>query len=146
MKSNIIFFDTHENGMKGTYRALVVIIVILICWFLWYMTAMKNIYKKYIEIDVKVYRIGISIFVCLFLISSSIGVHNPDTIKKAVVYGALVGFVISGVVNSVLLIVNNNWTYGIASIDIIFHIVSISISALVLYKLTEQYPSAYKVI
>ena len=144
MRSDIIFFDSLENSKKGTSRALIIIFVLSIMWFIWYGVLMKQIYVKHINNNMhKSFNVIIQVFLCLFLISSSIGVHVPNTIKKSLVYGGLVGFVIFGVCNSVLIMTNNKWTYSLAVVDTFFNSVFISISAYVLYKISQVYPSVF---
>lgn len=144
MRSNIVFFDSLENSKKGTSRALIVIFVLSIMWFVWYGILMNKVYIKHIDDNTPIsFRIIIPVCLCLFLISSSIGVHTPDTMKKAVVYGGLVGFVIFGVCNSVLLMTNNRWTYNLVVIDTFFNSICTGIAAYVLYTITQKYPSVF---
>lgn len=138
MKSTIIFFDTYQNSIRGTLRGAILIPFIFILSYIWYGIIMKNTYKNHIYYTNYIKKI-VSICLSIFIIISAIGVHNPDTLIKAIVYSALVGFVIYGSTNSILIMTLDKWSFKIAIIDILFGIISTSLLGLILYIFTQQF-------
>jgi uncharacterized membrane protein len=80
------------------------------------------------------------------LIVSAVAVHTPDTVKKAIVYSGLVGFVVYGISNVVLLSTSNKWGYGISLIDTVWGIVSTAFLGYILYRVVQKWPGTFDVI
>ena len=78
------------------------------------------------------------------LIVSALGVQVPNTRKKAVVYGALVGFVVYGVSNSVLLATSNKWGYPLSLVDTSWGIASTALLAYILYEIVQKWPNTFQ--
>ena len=79
------------------------------------------------------------------MLISALGVHNPDSFIKAIVYGGLLGFVIYSCWNSVIYMVHTNWTIWISIIDIIWGTISTSILGGILYILVNIFTSLQQV-
>jgi len=138
MKSDIVFFDTFENSKKGTYRGTVIFPLLILLNFIYY-NLTKKYYDKHIDNTSLSRRIA-SIFISGFLVVSALGIHNPDTVKKAIVFGGLVGLVIYGTNNATLLYTSKKWNYTIAVLDIVWGVISTAFLAFVLYKAVGEYP------
>ena len=144
MKSTLVFVDTPENGKRGTLRGLIILPIYCILTILWfYMT--KKLYASKVD-NVSNFRKLLSLFLSGVLIVSAIAVHTPDTRLKAVVYGGLVGFVIYGITNSVLIAISKKWTYTISIIDTTWGIISTAFLSYILYEIVEQWPNIFKVV
>jgi uncharacterized membrane protein len=144
MKSNIVFFDNKENSKRGTLRGVVIFPIFIILTLIWFLTT-KKLYYKHID-RVNTLRLFIGVVICGILIVSAIGIHTPDTVKNAVIYGSLVGFVIYGVSNSVLLMTSNKWDYSITIIDTIWGILSTSLLSYIMYHILKKCPSIFSYV
>ena len=125
MKTQLFYFDGINRSKKGTLRGLVSTIILLIVNSLLY-----NLYNKYFNFNI------LYVLVMVVMIASAISVQNPSSVNEAVVYGGLVGLVVFGVVNLVLLMNRNGWwkvEYMIKST--IVGIGSTILSAYVLYSI-----------
>lgn len=142
MKSRIIFFDTLANSKIGTLRTMVIYPIYIILSLIWIFSIRKSFYKKYVD-TVSTSRIVVMVILSGVLIVSALGTHRPDTLKKAVVYAGLVGFVVYGISNCVLLSVSNKWDYLIASLDTLWGIVSTALLGLILYYAVISYPKIF---
>lgn len=138
MKSQIVFFDNIQNSIRGTTRGFIVLIFFLIFSSIWYLLLMRKIYSNHIDNTNLSNKIIGLIFISLFIISA-IGVHNPNTPKKALFYAGLVGLVVYGCWNSVLLITLDKWNIKIFLIDTIWGILSTSLLGLILYYFMIKY-------
>lgn len=136
MKSTLIFIDSRKNSKIGTLRGLVIFPIYIILTIIWF-TLTKSLYKN------KHNKTIIPLLFSALLIVSALGVHNPDSIKKAVYYGALVGFVIYGFASCLLLYYSNTWNYKISIITILWGIVSTGFLAYILYIITFKFPSIF---
>lgn len=144
MKSQIIFFDTVENSKRGTARGAVILPFLLLFSVIWYLVIMKKFYSKHID-DTTIFRKILSVCVIAFMIISALGVHNPDSFKKAIVYGSLLGFVLYSCWNSVLYMIHTNWTIWIAIIDILWGTLSTAILGGILYIFVSIFSSLQQV-
>jgi len=145
MKSTLVFVDTKENGKRGTLRGLVILPIYIILTLLWFLLTMKFVYSGSINKTNK-FRVLLSLFISGVLIVSAIAVHTPNTMEKAIVYGALVGVVVYGVSNSVLLATSNKWGYTISLIDITWGIISTSFISYILYKIVQKWPNIFQTV
>ena len=143
MKSTLVFTDNIENSKRGLFRGLVIFPIYIILTLGWFLLTQKSLYDKHID-KVSLSKIIVALTVTSILIVSAIGVHTPNTARKAIVYGALVGLVVYGVSNSVLLATSKKWGYVISLIDIIWGVISTALLGYILYIIVEQWPSIFK--
>ena len=126
MKTKLIFFDNIEESKKGTLRGLVAITVLIILDLIWFKI------MDYSPIITKKFNYISAIFTYI-LLCSAIGVQQPNSIEEAVVYGALIGFVIYGVFNGTSYSINKNWTLKIAFLDTLWGMFVMSMASIVVY-------------
>ena len=142
MKSSIVFFDNLENSKRGTLRGMVIFPIFILITLVWFFFTKKPLYDKHID-TVSKDRLWVALFVSGLLIVSAIGVHTPDTLQKAVVFSGLVGFVVYGITNSVMLAVTKKWNYSISFIDILWGIFSTSLLGYILYIIVNKWPKIF---
>jgi uncharacterized membrane protein len=142
MKSSIVFFDNLENSKRGTLRGMVIFPIFILITLVWFFFTKKPLYDKHID-TVSKDRLWVALFVSGLLIVSAIGVHTPDTLQKAVVFSGLVGFVVYGITNSVMLAVTKKWNYSISFIDILWGIFSTSLLGYILYIVVNKWPKIF---
>jgi uncharacterized membrane protein len=128
MKTELIFFDSIENSMKGTTRGLIAFISLILFDFIWFSLSSKTVYKSV----TKKPNIYAAILVYL-VICSAIAVQLPKTFNEALVYGLLVGFVIYSVFNLTSYAIFNNWPLSTAIIDTIAGTINCGIAAVMIY-------------
>ena len=128
MKTELIFFDSIENSMKGTTRGLIAFISLILFDFIWFSLSSKTVYKSV----TKKPNIYAAILVYL-IICSAIAVQLPKTFNEALVYGLLVGFVIYSVFNLTSYAIFNNWSLSTAIIDTIAGTINCGIAAVMIY-------------
>tara|TARA_A100001015_G_C14946516_1_gene694894 strand:+ start:326 stop:730 length:405 start_codon:yes stop_codon:yes gene_type:complete len=128
MKTELIFFDSIENSMKGTTRGLIAFISLILFDFIWFSLSSKTVYKSV----TKKPNIYAAILVYL-VICSAIAVQLPKTFNEALVYGLLVGFVIYSVFNLTSYAIFNNWSLSTAIIDTIAGTINCGIAAVMIY-------------
>lgn len=145
MKSNIVFADNIENSKRGTLRGLVIFPIFIALTLIWLFFTKKIFYDKHID-TVSKDRLWISMCVTALLIVSALGIHNPDTERKAIVYSALVGFVVYGIANVTLLAVSNKWGYIISLIDITWGVLSTSLLGYILYIVVKKWPNIFAAV
>ena len=131
MKTQLIFFDNIEESRKGTLRGLVAITVLIILDMLWFKI------MDYSPIVTKKFNYISAIFTYL-LLCSAIGVQQPNSLNEAMVYGALVGFVIYGVFNGTSYSISKNWTLKIAVLDTLWGMFVMSAAATVVYYIFHK--------
>jgi uncharacterized membrane protein len=142
MKSSIVFFDNLENSKRGTLRGMVIFPIFILITLVWFFFTKKPLYDKHID-TVSKDRLWVALFVSGLLIVSAIGIHTPDTLQKAVVFSGLVGFVVYGITNSIMLAVTKKWDYSISFIDILWGIFSTSLLGYILYIVVNKYPEIF---
>lgn len=131
MKTQLIFFDNIEESRKGTLRGLVAIITLITLDMLWFKV------MDYSPIITKKVNYISAIFTYL-LLCSAIGVQQPNSLNEAMVYGALIGFVIYGVFNGTSYSLNKNWTLKIAILDTMWGMFVMSAAATVVYYIFHK--------
>lgn len=144
MKSTLVFYDNEENSKRGTLRGLAIFPIYIVLTLVWFLVT-KPIYSKYID-KVSTFKIIFALLLSGVLMVSAIAVHTPDTVKKATVYGALVGFVVYGVSNAVLLATNDKWGFFISMMDISWGIANTALLSYLLYRIVKAYPTTFEVI
>jgi uncharacterized membrane protein len=142
MKSSIVFFDNLENSKRGTLRGMVIFPIFILITLVWFFFTKKPLYDKHID-TVSKDRLWVALCVSALLIVSAIGIHTPDTLQKAVVFSGLVGFVVYGITNSIMLAVTKKWDYSISFIDILWGIFSTSLLGYILYIVVNKYPEIF---
>ena len=142
MKSSIVFFDNLENSKRGTLRGMVIFPIFILITLVWFFFTKKPLYDKHID-TVSKDRLWVALCVSALLTVSAIGVHTPDTLQKAVVFSGLVGFVVYGITNSVMLAVSKKWNYSISFIDILWGIFSTSLLGYILYIVVNKWPEIF---
>lgn len=142
MKSSIVFFDNLENSKRGTLRGMVIFPIFILITLVWFFFTKKPLYDKHID-TVSKDRLWVALCVSALLTVSAIGVHTPDTLQKAVVFSGLVGFVVYGITNSVMLAVTKKWNYSISFIDILWGIFSTSLLGYILYIVVNKWPKIF---
>ena len=142
MKSSIVFFDNLENSKRGTLRGMVIFPIFILITLVWFFFTKKPLYDKHID-TVSKDRLWVALCVSALLTVSAIGVHTPDTLQKAVIFSGLVGFVVYGITNSVMLAVTKKWNYSISFIDILWGIFSTSLLGYILYIVVNKWPKIF---
>lgn len=165
MKSSIVFFDTSENGNRGTLRGLVIFPVFIILTLLWFFFTKKPLYDVHID-SVSKDRLWVAMIISALLIVSALGVHTPnkvleekdkdDSVKpvkqpvkpviKAVVYAALVGLVVYGIKNVSMLATSNIWDYQISLIDTVWGVGSTALLGYILFNVVEKWPEIFAAV
>ena len=131
MKTELIFFDSIENSMKGTKRGLIAFISLIIFDYIWFSFSSKTVYKSITKKPINIY----AALLVYLVICSAIGVQLPKSYKEALVYGLLVGFAIYSVFNLTNYAIFNNWPLGTAVIDTIMGMINCGIAASLVYLL-----------
>lgn len=127
MKTELVFFDSINESMKGTTRGLIAFISLIIFDFMWFSISSKTIYKTV----TKKPNIFAAILVYLVL-CSAIAVQLPKNYYEALVYGLLVGFVVYSVFNLTSYSIFN-WPLSTAIIDTFVGIINCGIAASLIY-------------
>ena len=141
IKSYKVFYDSKENIKKGILRMIIILPIFLIlnlCWNLF----TRKLYKKHID-KVSNFRLITSVFI-IGILFSFIGIHVPLTKEQSILYGAVIGLVIYGIVNMSLLATSIKWNVNICIIDIIWGVISTGFLGYILYIITEKYPDVLK--
>ena len=138
MKSKIIFFDSLENSKRGTLRGAIIFPIFIILTLVWLFFTKKPLYDKHID-NVHTSRYIVALIISGLLLVSALGVHNPDNITTAVTYASLVGLVVYGITNVVLLSTSNKWDYIISIIDILWGVISTAFLGYVLYIVVNRF-------
>lgn len=131
MKTELIFFDSIENSMKGTKRGLIAFISLIIFDYVWFSLSSGTVYKSITKKPINIY----AALLVYLVICSAIGVQLPKSYKEALVYGLLVGFVIYSVFNLTNYAIFNNWSLSTAIIDTIMGMINCGIAASLVYLL-----------
>ncbi len=127
MKTELVFFDSINESIKGTTRGLIAFISLIIFDFMWFSISSKTIYKTV----TKKPNIYAAILVYLIL-CSAIAVQLPKNYYEALVYGLLVGFVVYSVFNLTSYSIFN-WPLSTAIIDTFIGTINCGIAASLIY-------------
>ena len=129
MKTELIFFDSIENSMKGTTRGLIAFVSLIVFDLIWFSFSRDSVYKSITKSPPNIYA---AILVYL-IICSAIGVQLPKSYSEALVYGILVGLCIYGVFNLTSYAIFDNWSLSTAIIDTIAGTINCAIAASLVY-------------
>lgn len=127
MKTELIFFDSVNESMKGTTRGLIAFISLIVFDFIWFSLSSKTVYKTI----TKTPNIYAAILVYLIL-CSAIAVQLPNNYNEALVYGLLVGLVIYSVFNLTSFSIFN-WPLSTAIVDTIVGTISCGVASSLIY-------------
>lgn len=126
MKTQLYYFDSKERSKIGNKRGLVSLLILI---------ALSSIlYKHYLKIIVpnKFY-----IFMIFLLLCSALSVQNPMNVKEAVLYGFLVGCVVFGILNSMLLMLKSSvWTVRDALLSFVYGVFTTSLTSYILFNIS----------
>jgi uncharacterized membrane protein len=135
MKSNLLFFDTFENSVKGFNRGAVILPIFLLLTYIGtYFT--ENYAVSFIKGFIFRFIIGI-------ILVSAIGVQLPSSKTNAIVYSLLVGFVVFTITE--LSIINGiEDLKGRKSIMIVlWGMITTVVMGYSLYVIVENYPDSF---
>lgn len=93
MKTQLIYFDSFENSMKGTIRGLIAFITLIIIDLIRF--SLMKITNKNNNVPTNIY----SMILVYLILCSAIGVQLPSKYSEALVFGCLVGLVVYGILN-----------------------------------------------
>jgi hypothetical protein len=127
MRTELVYFDSEYQSRKGFLRGLAALCFLIIFSFLWY-----EMIQKPIPSGKKAWVAMTIIFV---LIASAIGVQLPKDVKTAMVYGALLGLVVYGVSNGMLLLTQCSQSVPWAMAEIGRGVVSTTLTSFLVYKI-----------
>lgn len=127
MKTELVFFDSIKESMKGTTRGLIAFISLIIFDFIYISISYKTIYKTVTK-NPNIYA---AILVYLIL-CSAIAVQLPKNYYEALVYGLLVGFVVYSIFNLTSYSIFN-WPLSTAIVDTLFGTINCGIAASLIY-------------
>lgn len=145
MKSTLVFWDNKENSKRGTLRGLVILPIYVIITLVWYSLTKQILYNTSVD-TVNNFRLIISLIVSGTLIVSAIAVNTPSISITAITYGALVGLVVYGTANSVLLATSKKWGYTLSVVDTLWGIISTSLLSYILYEIVKKWPHIFQTI
>ena len=133
MKSSIVFFDNTKNSERGTYRGVTIFLPLLLLNYIFF----SYYYKPTNHI-----KFCIALTVSSVLIVSAISVHNPNTAKKAIVFAALVGLVVYGVMTIFM--------YGLGQINflklfitVVYGTTTSALLGYLLYLIIQKWPGTF---
>ena len=132
MKTELIFFDSLDESIKGTLRGFIAFISLIIFDLIWFSVSSKTVYKTI----TKKPNIIAAIFVYLIL-CSAIAVQLPKSYNEALVYGLLVGFVTYSVFNITSFAIFN-WPLSTAIIDTIMGTINCGIASSLIYLFNKN--------
>lgn len=132
MKTELIFFDSLDESIKGTLRGFIAFISLIIFDLIWFSISSKTVYKTI----TKKPNIIAAIFVYLIL-CSAIAVQLPKSYNEALVYGLLVGFVTYSVFNITSFAIFN-WPLSTAIIDTIMGTINCGIASSLIYLFNKN--------
>ena len=127
MKTELIFFDSFDESVKGTLRGFIAFVSLIIFDLIWFSISSKTVYKTI----TKKPNIYTAMLVYLVL-CSAIAVQLPKNYNEALVYGLLVGFVTYSVFNLTSFTIFN-WSLSTAIIDTIMGTINCGIAASFIY-------------
>ena len=127
MRTELVFFESTDESIKGTTRGLIAFISLIIFDFIWYSLSSKTIYKT-VKKKPNIY----AAILAYLVLCSAIAVQLPKSFSEALVYGFLVGFVVNSVFNLTSFSIFN-WPLSTAIIDTIIGTINCSIAASLIY-------------
>lgn len=127
MKTELIFFDTFQNGLQGTMRGLIAFISLIILDAIWF-SIMKNKYYT-TKSPINIYSaIGVWLILC-----SALAVQLPKSFNEALIYSLLVGFVTYGVFNLTSYAIFKEWKLEVAIIDTLWGMFNCAVAGSLIY-------------
>ena len=114
-------------------KLFITIPLISILSYLWYTVIMIDFYSKYRDTDTTIYNKIIGSIVVLFILGSAIATQVLNNGLKAIIYGALVGFVLYGFCNGVYLTISKKWDINIFMVDTSWGIIMSSFISYLVY-------------
>lgn len=145
MKSSIVFLDSLENSKRGTLRGLVIFPLFILMTLAWFAVTKKKLYRRHID-EVGKLRVSIALGVSALLVVSALGVHTPDTAKKAASYAGLVGLVVYGITNASMLAAVQKWGFKIAIIDTVWGVLSTALLGYLLFEVVQKWPNTFAAV
>lgn len=133
MKTELIFFDSFENSMKGTERGLIAFISLILFDMIWLKITKNSNFSTKVP-----YNIYSALLVWL-LLASALAVQRPKSYFEALVYGALVGLVVYGIFNLTNFTILKEWSLSNVITNTIWGILNCSIASSLIYLLTNSY-------
>jgi len=133
MLTQLIFSETVQNALKGTLRALISTAFMIVVGIVWYMFIARKFYEKYLTYPKLSFRSIFPLILAIGFIASAISVQLPKSLGEAVIYGSLVGLVVYGVLNLVVLSVYKKWSWITALVDTLYGIIVTGLASLFLY-------------
>ena len=128
MQTKLVFFGTAEDSRKGLIRGAVAFLLIIVLNFF----ILNFLETKELKTSALYKTIGLDIIA--LLLGSAIAVQqNPSSVQESVVYAGLVGLVVYGVYNGIVLSINKNHTISKSIIHTTWGIFSTSLVAIILY-------------
>ena len=98
MKTELIFFNGFSDSWEGIKRGFIATVTLIILYLI------SGKFQVLLPLSAK--KI-ISSILALIILASAISVQNPANLSEAIVYSALVGFVIYSIFNLFLIILYN---------------------------------------
>ena len=127
MKTELIFFDSFENSIKGTKRGAIAFLSLIIFDFIWFSISSNSIYSS-VKKKPHIY----SVILVYLILCSAIAVQLPKSYNEALVYGLLVGFVVYSIFNLISYSIFD-WSLSTSIIDTIMGIINCGIAASLIY-------------
>ncbi len=87
VKTQLVFFDTYQEGLLGTARGLISFIPLVLFGIMVTNNNKLPIWKKLT-----------GVFIISFMLCSAIAVQIPHNYTSAIIYGALVGLVVGATI------------------------------------------------
>lgn len=126
MRVELTIFEDENQTKRGVLRALAAMCFIAVFSFGWYFLIGKSVPESN--------KSCIGIFIILLLLGSAIAVQFPTNSRTAVTYGALLGLLVYGVANGMLLM-SNGMSVPWALADIGRGMLTTSMTAFLVYKI-----------
>jgi len=128
MRTELIFFDSYDQSLRGTVRGLIAFISLIVFDIIWLSLSSKIVYGT-IDKPLNFFTAALAYLV----LCSAIAVQLPNSLNEAIVYGSLVGFVTYSVFNLTSLTIFKNWPLITGIIDTIVGTINCSIAAGLIY-------------
>jgi uncharacterized membrane protein len=125
--------DTVKNSYWGTVRAMVAFIYLLTSCIIWYRFIIHKRFEKKLDRSVQGWKRSIAAIIALSLVSSALAVQMPRNAKESAIYSGLVGLVIWGFHNLLLISESKTWSWGMGVLDTLFGTIACLATGLILY-------------